>query len=304
MFTSHCDKTILGLTIGLSLILSGCLGSSTSDPDTFAPIVDRNISVGDQPEAATTYTGRTTIVRPGDNLYSISFVAGFDYRDVAEWNDFDNPEQIIHPGQEIKLFPPEGKELTHYQQNAPAPPPPAETTIEVNQNQQEEQPTAQPATDSTPSDVEPVTTSTPSVVVPVTTSTPSVVVPVTTSAPSEWIWPAQGKVEGLFSQKQRRNGIHIGGNTGSPIKASANGQVVYSGTGLVGYGRMIIVKHSPQYLSVYAHNSRVVVKEGDSVVQGQKIAEMGSTDSDTVKLHFEIRKNGTPVDPLRYLPKG
>ena len=282
MFISPCDKTLFGLIIGLSLILSGCLGSSTSDPDAFAPIVDRNISVDNLPEAATTYTGRTTIVRSGDNLYSISFVAGFDYRDVAEWNDFDNPDQIIHPGQEIKLYPPEGKELTHYQQNAPAPPPPTETTTEASQSQQTEQVAAQPTAESTQ----------------------TMVVPASTSAPSEWIWPAQGKIQGLFSQKQRRNGIHIGGNSGSPIKASANGQVVYSGTGLVGYGRMIIVKHSPQYISVYAHNSRVVVKEGDSVVQGQKIAEMGSTDSDTVKLHFEIRKNGTPVDPLRYLPKG
>lgn len=122
--------------------------------------------------------------------------------------------------------------------------------------------------------------------------------------PTDWIWPVRGKVISEFSANRRQNGIEIAGNTGTPVSAAAEGRVVYAGTGLIGYGRIIIVKHSEQFISVYAHNSRLIVNEGDNVVQGQKIAEMGQTDADRVKLHFEIRRNGKPVDPLQLLPKG
>ena len=274
MFTGHYDRFYICLLIALSLLIGAC---GSSQPDKFAPIVDLNVDVGALQEPKTTYTGRTAIVRRGDNLYSISFVAGFDYRDVAEWNDID-PQAKIYPGQVIKLYPTEGKEFTGYQQ--------AEETSTVQSDTAEV------------SDVQVETPTQPTKV------TQPAVVPVASSAPSQWIWPAQGNIVGKFSKSDRRNGIHIAGNTGSPVKASSDGRVVYSGTGLIGYGRIIIVKHSPQFLSVYAHNSRVVVKEGDSVSQGQKIAEMGSTDTNRVMLHFEIRKNGTPVDPMRYLPKG
>ncbi len=125
-----------------------------------------------------------------------------------------------------------------------------------------------------------------------------------TSDPSDWIWPVRGKIISNFSVKLRKNGIAIAGESGAPVSATAAGRVVYAGTGLIGFGRIIIVKHSEQYLSVYAHNSQLNVNEGDTVQQGQKIAEMGSTDADRVKLHFEIRRNGKPVDPLKFLPKG
>jgi len=119
-----------------------------------------------------------------------------------------------------------------------------------------------------------------------------------------WSWPASGKVVTSFSEASNLKGIGIGGKAGQPVLASAGGRVVYAGSGLRGYGKLVIIKHNKTYLSVYAHNSEIVVKEGQTVAKGQKIAEMGNTDADQVKLHFEIRRLGKPVDPLRYLPAG
>ena len=245
-----------------AMLLAACESTNKAPVSVIDPTPLAEIS------PTTTYSGRMTIVKPGDNLYSISFESGFNYLEVAEWNDID-PEDFIHPGQEIKLYPPENQTA------------PRTTTQSTSSPTQDTQPAAKPQ--STPAAS--------------TASIPSTPV-------SDWIWPAEGEIIAKFSAAQRRNGIEIAGQNGSPIRVAASGRVVYSGTGLIGYGRIIIVKHNTSFLSVYAHNSRVVVKEGDSVKRGQKIAEMGSTDTDRVKLHFEIRHNGKPVDPLRYLPKG
>jgi lipoprotein NlpD len=113
-------------------------------------------------------------------------------------------------------------------------------------------------------------------------------------------WPTRGKIIAEFTEASK--GVDIGGSAGQPVLASAGGKVVYSGSGLRGYGKLIIIKHSKTYLTAYAHNNQLLVKEGQTVTKGQKIAEMGSTDSDRVKLHFEIRRYGKPVDPLKYLP--
>jgi lipoprotein NlpD len=118
----------------------------------------------------------------------------------------------------------------------------------------------------------------------------------------DWLWPANGKLVTGFSDTANLKGIDIAGKAGAPVFASAAGKVVYAGTGLRGYGKLVIVKHNNTYLSAYAHNSDILVKEGQQVARGQKIAEMGNTDSDQVKLHFEIRRLGKPVDPLKYLP--
>ena len=118
----------------------------------------------------------------------------------------------------------------------------------------------------------------------------------------DWVWPAKGKVVTGFSEAASLKGIDIAGTSGQPVAASAGGKVVYAGTGLRGYGKLIIIKHNGTYLSAYAHNKEILVKEGQQVTRGQKIAEMGNTDADQVKLHFEIRRQGKPVDPLRYLP--
>jgi lipoprotein NlpD len=120
----------------------------------------------------------------------------------------------------------------------------------------------------------------------------------------EWLWPATGKIVTGFSDTANLKGIDIAGKAGQPVIASAAGKVVYAGTGLRGYGKLVIVKHSNTFLSAYAHNKDLLVKEGQQVTRGQKIAEMGNTDSDEVKLHFEIRKLGKPVDPTKYLPPG
>jgi lipoprotein NlpD len=118
----------------------------------------------------------------------------------------------------------------------------------------------------------------------------------------DWAWPAKGKIVTGFSEAANLKGIDIAGAAGQPVTASAAGKVVYAGTGLRGYGKLIIVKHNDIYLSAYAHNREILVKEGQQVAKGQKIGEMGNTDADQVKLHFEIRRQGKPVDPLRYLP--
>jgi lipoprotein NlpD len=118
----------------------------------------------------------------------------------------------------------------------------------------------------------------------------------------EWTWPASGKLITGFSDNANLKGIDISGKAGQPVLASAAGKVVYAGTGIRGYGKLVIVKHSSTYLSAYAHNKEIVVKEGQQVARGQKIAEMGNTDAEQVMLHFEIRRQGKPVDPLKYLP--
>jgi lipoprotein NlpD len=116
-----------------------------------------------------------------------------------------------------------------------------------------------------------------------------------------WMWPATGRVLAGFSEATNK-GVDIVGKIGDPVFASASGRVVYSGVGLRGYGKLIIIKHNQTYLSAYAHNSNLLVKEGQNVARGQKIAEIGSTDSSQAKLHFEIRRQGKPIDPLKLLP--
>ena len=116
------------------------------------------------------------------------------------------------------------------------------------------------------------------------------------------MWPTEGTVTSNFA-KSGRKGVNISGRLGQSVLAAADGRVVYAGGGLRGYGELIIVKHNKRFLSAYAHNNRILVKEGDTVRVGQRIAEMGSTGTDKVMLHFEIRRDGNPVDPVRYLPK-
>jgi lipoprotein NlpD len=118
----------------------------------------------------------------------------------------------------------------------------------------------------------------------------------------DWAWPAKGKIVSGFSETANLKGIDIAGTAGEAVRASAPGRVVYAGNGLRGYGKLIIIKHNETFLSAYAHNREILVKEGQQVTRGQKIAEMGSTDADQVKLHFEIRRHGKPMDPTKFLP--
>ncbi len=216
-------------------------------------------------------------VQKGDTLYSISWRYGQDVRELAAWNKIDAP-YVIHQGQMLRIAPP-------LNQSNPA----------LLQPRSKQQSRAVPVIQSKSSSV---TQSKPQP--QRQTSTPGKA----KYEPLTWSWPATGKLLRTFSAKKiDGNGVDISGPAGSPVRAAANGRVVYSGNGLTHYGNLLIIKHNESYLSAYAHNDKLLVKEGESVNKGQKVAAMGATGSDRVMLHFEIRFNGKPVDPLRYLPK-
>ena len=254
------------------------------------------------------------VVQKGDTLYSIAFNHGLDYHEIVELNNLKNPS-LIQIGQEIRLFPagvagavsppPDGKPVAA---TAPQDAPPQSEPSIMNQPlaiklAYSEQAAAQ---------IEKIQKGTAISVPPATnqveTKPESKPVASNDTATdddedvSEWGMPTVGKLIGEFSESANRKGIDIAGKLGQPVVASAAGKVVYSGNGLRGYGRLVIIKHNKTYLSAYAHNNYVLVKEGQSVNKGQKIAEMGKTDADQVKLHFEIRKLGKPVDPAKHLP--
>jgi lipoprotein NlpD len=212
-------------------------------------------------------------VRRGDTLLHIALDAVQNWRDVARWNNLDNPN-ALEVGQVLRVAPP-ATEVAR----APAPATPASRAPSA--------PVPAAPASGTPSSVPP--------------SDGSPAVP-----PQDeiaWGWPTVGPGMILAGfDEQRNKGLDIGGKAGDPVLAAADGRVVYAGAGLRGYGNLIILKHNNTYLSAYAHNQVLLVKEDQAVRKGQKIAEMGSTDADRVKLHFEIRRQGKPVDPTRYLP--
>jgi lipoprotein NlpD len=222
-------------------------------------------------------------VRPGDTLVRIALESGQNWRDVARWNNLDNPN-VIETGQVLRVAPPAGDSVTARPvapaSAASAPLPPASAAASLPRG------TGTAPVASAPT-LPPV-------------NTPPV-------APGDddiaWSWPTGGGTSVLAGfDEQKNKGIDIGGRAGEPVLASADGRVVYAGAGLRGYGNLIILKHNNTYLTAYAHNQTLLVKEDQAVRKGQKIAEMGSTDTDRVKLHFEIRRQGKPVDPARYLP--
>jgi lipoprotein NlpD len=230
-------------------------------------------------------------VKRGDSLYSIAWRYGLDYRDLSHWNAIAQP-YTIYPRQLLRVSRPDV-----------LPPMPAPKSTHARSR------TSRPA----PSNTKPVT-SAPAVKPaagkkaspPRAQSKKSRPAAVATTRSQrtvrDWRWPVKGKVIGSFG-KAGGKGIDIAGRRGSAIKAAAPGHVVYSGIGLRGYGRLIIVKHNKRYLSAYAHNDRLHVKEGDTVQGGQRIAEMGDSGAKSVRLHFEIRRDGKPVDPTRFLPR-
>lgn len=205
----------------------------------------------------------------GETLYAIAWEYGHDYRDLAAANHIAPPYRI-YPGQKIAL----NSELRVVKKRSSV----AEQSM----------PTTKIAKVTAPDK-----------------SLIKTEVPVATAMAGAWRWPAQGKVIKAFSTKEYafNKGLDIAGTLGAPIYAAQNGKVVYSGGGLRGYGQLVIIKHNDAFLSAYAHNHRLLVKEGDPIKQGQVIAEMGQSDTDRVKLHFEIRKNGQPVNPTLFLPK-
>ena len=245
------------------------------------------------------------VVQKGDTLYSIAFNYGFDYHELAELNGIQDPT-MIQIGQQIRLFPGSARPII----------PPAAVEIKPIEPTIREQPrlAKYEYSDAAVAQIEKIQ----QLAQPVAIVAESKPKPEPKPKPEtrtddaadngedealEWSMPAQGKLVAGFSGSSSK-GIDIAGRLGQPILASAPGKVVYSGSGLRGYGKLVIIKHNKTYLSAYAHNDQVLVKEGQNVTRGQKIAEMGNTDADQVKLHFEVRRFGKPVDPAKYLPLG
>ncbi len=249
-------------------------------------------------------------VKKGDTLYTIALEYGLDYKDLAALNNLDNVN-VIRSGQQLRLRLPaagalpapfraapavEGKSVVR---GAPSLGPAGEAV--KSQPKAVKLPYSDHALAVLSGQPQPKTA--PPVVAradPRPEHKP--VIGGDDDAQIEWIWPAGGKLAGSFNETTNLKGIGIAGKLGQPVIASAPGTVLYSGDGIRGYGKLVIIKHTKEYLSVYAHNSRLLVKEGQNVAKGQKIAEMGTSDADQVKLHFEIRRFGKPVDPIKLLP--
>jgi lipoprotein NlpD len=274
---------------------------------------------------------QTYTVKRGDTLHQIALDHGLDYRELAAWNNIDNVN-VIRVGQTLVLGPPAGQAgvataplvtvapatpagaeaRPQPQPVAPAPSGRANTAtfktepravkIPYTENafaQLQHTPPSAPVATIAP---EARATPAPAIAPAVPPKPESGRVPEIDNDNLGWIWPATGKIVAGFSESANLKGIDIAGKAGQPVVASAAGKVVYAGNGLRGYGKLVIVKHNNTFLSAYAHNREIAVKEGQQVAKGQKIAEMGDTDADQVKLHFEIRRLGKPVDPTKFLP--
>ncbi|MDO5653132.1 MAG: peptidoglycan DD-metalloendopeptidase family protein [Brachymonas sp.] len=240
-----------------------------------APVVNRSLGSGvpvQRVDPATLpgyeFTGKPGYytVQQGDTVRSISRALNIDWRDLAQWNNtwVPNPD-VIEIGQVLRVVPPAG------------------------------------AVASVPSTTPPVAGTTPSRT-PTPSTTPAAAEPANLGV--ALAWPTKSTTVIAPFDDVKNKGIGIAGKEGDPIYASADGRVMYAGSGLRGYGNLIILKHNDTLLTVYAHNSRLLVKEGQSVKKGQHIANMGKTDADRVKLHFEVRRGGKTVNPLLYLPRG
>jgi lipoprotein NlpD len=297
----------------LALGLSGCASEGP------APVEDHSINAGARPRPAApppkaaTAPGGAYRVQRGDTLYSIAFRHGVDYRDLAEWNGIA-PPYTIYPGRELRLSSSRAASRPAVAQAAPAPRAPQAPASAPPAASTAPRPTAfEPIASSPPSTNAgtPAHVGSPTAPAPVASATPA---PAASPPPSEaspagngdvaWRWPADGQVVGGYvGGDPMRQGIDIAGKSGAPVNAAADGTVVYSGNGLIGYGELIIVKHNPAFLSAYGHNQKRLVQEGDRVKAGQTIAEMGSSGASRDELHFEIRKNGKPSNPLDYLPR-
>jgi lipoprotein NlpD len=249
-------------------------------------------------------------VRPGDTLIRIATDNGHSWRDVARWNNIENPN-LIEVGQVLRVVPPgAGLDPTTGAVTRPVAPGGRVENRPLDPRQPGTAPapgTAAPGT--APGTAAPGTTPPGSAgTTPSASAPPNAPAPAPTPAPAtgadddvNWMWPAQGPVATPFDDVKSK-GLAITGKAGDPVYAAADGRVVYAGAGLRGYGNLVIVKHNNTYLTAYAHNQALLVKEDQVVRRGQKIAEMGSSDADRVQLHFEIRRQGKPIDPARLLP--
>lgn len=292
-----------------AVLLAGCAAPRP------APVVDRmpQAAVKPAPKPAAVRAAppadqprpETYTVRQGDTLYSIALEHGLDYREVAAWNNIE-PSRI-RIGQVLRLTPPRGAVATPLRApggsiesqpldgttgrsagTAGAKNEPRGVRVPYSDQAYAQMSGARPEPATAAAKPEP--------------QAPADSRPVAVAGDDvDWIWPVSGKVITPFNDASSK-GIAIGGKLGQPVVAAGPGRVIFSGTGIRGLGKLIVIKHNEKFLSVYAHNNELLVKEGQSVAKGQKIAEMGNSDTDQVKLHFEIRRLGKPVDPATLLP--
>jgi lipoprotein NlpD len=289
----------LALLTAVFGLLAAC--SSTTRQ---APVIDRPVQAHHgrpvapvapppvaAPEETKPDTKGTYTVRKGDTLLRIALDHGQNYHDIVTWNNLADPDDI-KVGQVLRVTQPErlaGVQTSPVPMPDRSPPPPRKPV---------QQPAKRPDTNVADA-VKPGEKAENMTVVPI--PAPGTIVTANDDERLSWMWPANGKIVATFDEGKSK-GIDIAGKPGQQVMAAGSGKVMYAGSGIRGYGNLVIVKHSNTLLSAYAHNRAIVVKEGDTVSKGQVIAEMGDTDADSVKLHFEIRQQGKPVDPTRFLP--
>ena len=256
----------MALVVLLIVAAAGC--ATRRHP---APVVDRNKARPAPVRAAAPTPPQQSadfhIVKSGETLYSIALDQGADYREVAQWNNLDDPTKI-QVGQRLRVTPPPGQAHVG----------PARIAGRVDARSLEAKP------------------------LPAQTAPAARIITPPQPEASLFSWPVKGRILAEFAEP-RKKGIDIGGTPGQPVVAAAAGRVTYVGTGIQGMGKLVVIKHDNGFITVYAHNKDIVVKEQQAVARGQKIAEMGSTDAERPKLHFQIRKGAAPVDPMLYLPK-
>ena len=312
--------------IALFSLISGCASNAP------APVIEKKIapdkSMASQKNKPLVRAKRdpsqpcpdTYIVKPGDTLYSLSLDCGFYYKEVAQANDIKEPYAIkvgdkikfdqvktnnpvatsneIKKNEEVVTTPLKNNEETITNTEASSQSQTKTSTGGIvhldNPKAYREKYTDEEYNHKTVTTQAQVTNNNPS-------ATTKEAAPIVLEDKVDWQWPAKGKLENLFNEAQGQKGIDILGSLGQEIKAAGPGKVIYSGEDLKGYGKLIIIKHNNAYLSVYAHNKELLVKEGQAITKGQKIATMGDSGTDKVKLHFEIRKQGQSVDPTTFL---
>lgn len=308
--------------IGMALLMAACASTTVVREETGPRPAQRDASRA--APATSGPRGPTHIVQAGDTLYGIAFRNSLDWRDIARWNGIGEP-YLIQPGQVLRLSAPRSASAVASAPVAPppvasGPPPmprgPAGSAATGAQTPRSTPPTPAPAAvaatprplPTPPMPAPPATPATIAAPVAATVAPPTSTLTgpagIAAFRPGQWQWPTQGQVVSRFAEGDKaRQGIAIAGTAGQPVRAAAAGTVVYSGAGLVGYGELIIIKHSDEWLSAYGHNRRRLVAEGASISAGQQIAELGRTGTSRDMLHFEIRRNGRPVDPAPLLPR-
>ncbi|MFC5522434.1 peptidoglycan DD-metalloendopeptidase family protein [Polaromonas jejuensis] len=232
-------------------------------------------------------------VKPGDTMIRIGLDSGQNWRDIVRWNGLENPN-IIEVGQVLRVVPP----VSENTQVVTRPVSSGSASTAPVQAASAARPASAPASSNPSPAPAPAAAPTPA---PAPAPAPVAAPAPTGDEDVAWIWPAHGTLLAGFDEAKNK-GLDISGKAGDAVLASADGRVVYAGAGLRGYGNLVILKHNNTFLTAYAHNQTLLVKEDQTVKKGQKIAEMGNSDADRVKLHFEIRRQGKPVDPAKYLP--